>query len=334
MKDQYHPAIESVDNPSLDVSIILVNWNTREIILQCLDSIRKHTTGISYEIIVVDNGSTDGSVAALQSLSDVHLIANPIGEGFARANNRAMKIAKGRAWLLINQDTILLGNVIKTCTDLLWSDPSIGMVGCKLLNADGSLQHSCAKYPRLLTPLLGRYSLVSHVPGLKNKSPRFARMYSSAEHEKPMFPEWIMGAFMLVRPEAVAQCGPLEERLFLYSEDMEWGYRFWKHGWKVAYTPEMAIIHLGGYSVRKLPEETLRRNIESLSIYLAIHQPAMRRPYLLSEILSVFIEAVLFNTVFRKGGFTSKNVNRSRRLRIKLLWAEVCRSVSLEPRKA
>jgi GT2 family glycosyltransferase len=325
MKDSDHFATEHMDSLSPDVSIILVNWNTRALTLECIESVRKNTTGISYEIIVVDNASSDDSVAALKAIQGVQLILNSTNEGFAQANNRAMRIAKGRAWLLLNTDTIVLPDVIHTCYGLLLSDPLIGMVSCQLLNADRSLQRSCAKFPRVLTPLLGRNAIHSLLPRWKKKSPRFASAYSNAEHGNLMFPNYVMGAFMLVRPEAVADCGPLDERFFMYYEDMEWCYRFWNRGWRIAYTPEVAIIHLGGSSSRKVPELTVKRQVASILLFWEIHMPETRNLYLLSEFIGCIIEAAILRLFFFQRFLGSGERNYSPLLKIKILWAEILR---------
>jgi GT2 family glycosyltransferase len=320
MKYFHGSAIEQMDSSSPDVSIILVNWNTCALTLECIESIRKNTTGVSYEIIVVDNASSDDSVVALKSIPGVHLIANSTNEGFARANNLAMKIAKGKAWLLLNTDTIILDDVIKACCDLLWSAPSVGMVGCKMLNANLSLQPSCFKFLKILAPLLGREALVSRIKRWRQRSPYFAWRYSDAEHLHRLSPDWIMGAFMLIKPTAASACGLLDERFFMYAEDMEWCYRFRKNGWHIVYTPDCSIIHLGGSSSSAVPEDTVRRRVAGLNLFFKIHRPWARRLYLAAELLGLLLVSMVASTVYRRRFLAQPHLQQLRSLKIQEIW--------------
>lgn len=282
------------------ISIIIVNWNTRRITLKCINSVIENTT-IPYEIIVIDNCSTDGSQEALENMSLVKLIKNDANVGFAKANNQGMLVALGDVILLLNSDTIILGNAIDESYRILKSDPSVAMVGCKLLNGDMSLQRSCSFFPSLLTPILGK-QIVSKI---RNKyfsflSTRFDSAYLDEDHDKLLFPDWIMGAFMMVRKEAVDQVGMLDEDYFMYDEDMDWCYRFKKRGWAIQYNPDSFIIHLGGASSSVVPTKTLVRHVASKLMYFYKHHGAMAsRLYALSSLIGFTLEVIIRLMTFR-----------------------------------
>src|ERR1700759_3275630 len=143
--------------PGNDVklSIIIVNWNTRDITRDCLRSIREHVSGLTYEVIVVDNASGDGSAEMICSeFPDVRLIANDDNLGFGRANNQAMRVAKGEYLFLLNSDTVILDNAIERLLAFMAADPAIGIAGCKLLFEDRTLQSSCSRFPSIRVALL------------------------------------------------------------------------------------------------------------------------------------------------------------------------------------
>lgn len=282
------------------ISIIIVNWNTRQITINCIKSIIENTV-IPYEIIVIDNCSTDGSQEALENIKLVNLIKNDTNVGFAKANNQGMLVAQGDVVLLLNSDTIILGNAINESYRILKSDQTFAMVGCKLLNDDKSLQRSCSFFPSLLTPLLGK-QIVSKI---RNKyfsflSTRFDSAYLDEDHDKLLLPDWIMGAFMMVRKEALDQVGMLDEDYFMYDEDMDWCYRFKKKGLAILYNPDSSIIHFGGASSSVVPTKTLIRQVSSRLMFFYKHQGAMAsRLYALSSMIGITLEVIIRLMTFR-----------------------------------
>lgn len=218
----------------IDLSIVIVNWNTSKLLTQCLDSIYQSGLNFIFEVIVVDNASTDDSVSSVSDrFPQVHLIVNERNLGFAKANNQGIKICKGRYFLILNSDTLVLPGTLEALISMADVDHTIGVVGPKLLNMDGSLQKSWSSFPTLLSELTGQNFRV------RRRILQFADAYEV---------DWIMGACMLVRADILNDVGMLDEEYFMYSEETDWCYRIKKTGWKVLYISNVAIYHLGGGS--------------------------------------------------------------------------------------
>lgn len=225
----------------MDLSVIIVNWNTRDLLCQCLDSLSQKVKGIDTEIFVVDNGSTDGSVAAVrEKFPGVKLIENPVNLGFAKANNQAFSVSKGRYLLLLNPDTQVKDEAIEGMLSFMDVHPEAGLVGAQLLNADGSKQNSIANFPSLATELLNKSLLRRLFP---EKFPG-----KETEYPGPIEVDSVIGACMLVRREAVEQVGLLDEKFFLFLEETDWCYRMKKAGWKIYHIPQAEILHFQGKS--------------------------------------------------------------------------------------
>lgn len=225
--------------PVPDVSIIIVNWNTRQLLLDCLASLPAATRGIEAEIWVVDNGSHDGSVAAVaRHFPDVFIIANPDNRGFATANNQAIRASSGRCVMLLNSDTITRPGSIQRLVHFLDTHPQVGVVGPRLLNADGTLQPSWALFPNLLTELTG-------------KKIRWRRRYPTVDGSPAYETDWLDGAAMVLRREVLKQVGLLDESYFMYTEEVDWCYRIKRAGWPICYLPTADIVHFGGQSSKQ-----------------------------------------------------------------------------------
>ncbi|MCS6887033.1 MAG: glycosyltransferase family 2 protein [Chloroflexus sp.] len=225
--------------PVPDVSIIIVNWNTRQLLLDCLAALPAATAGIEAEVWVVDNGSRDGSVAAVAAaFPEAFIIANPDNRGFATANNQAIRASSGRHVFLLNSDTIAQPDSITRLVHFLDTHPEVGVVGPRLLNADGSLQPSWAMFPNLLTELTG-------------KKIRWRRQYRTKDGSPAYATDWLDGAAMLLRRAVIKQVGLLDEAYFMYTEEVDWCYRIKRAGWHICYLPSASIIHFGGQSSKQ-----------------------------------------------------------------------------------
>ena len=226
----------------MDISIIIVNWNTKELLHACLESINKTVSDISYEVIVVDNGSEDGSVAMLQEKHPhVMVIRNAENRGFGAANNQAMQIMTGRYALLLNSDTVLTENAARELFTFVETRPEAAMACGQLLNADGSKQNSIAHFPTLLT-------LITNVPLLEYLFPDHypSKRY---EHTGPIEVDSGICACLIVRKKAIDEVGMLDERYFFFFEETDWACRMKKAGWEVFHVPTAYIYHLQGQSI-------------------------------------------------------------------------------------
>lgn len=225
----------------MDISIIIVNWNTRDLLLNCIRSVYATVQQISFEIWVVDNGSTDGSQAALKSAyPQVHLIENNTNRGFAAANNQAMKRMTGRYALLLNSDAALTDGAARELLAFMESTPTAGMACGQLLNLDGSLQNSIANFPTLLT-------LISNETLLRILLPR--RFPSKRRHYPGPIPvESGIGACLMIRKSAMDAVGIFDESYFFFFEETDWAYRMHQAGWRIYFVPTARIVHAQGKS--------------------------------------------------------------------------------------
>ena len=254
-----------------DVSVVLVSWNTRELLRACLRSLREHTRGCGYEVIVVDNASSDGTPAVLRAEHpDVQLLENERNAGFAVAANRGIGAALGRYVLLLNSDTRLVGDTVTALVQILDAHPDAGAAGCALYHEDGVPQPSCGRFPsawhRALVPL--------HVAALWRmvRDPRqhFVHPFlSRGAHAREREVDWLIGACFMVRRAAIAQVGLLDERLFLFAEDWDLCYRLRAAGWRVRYTPATRVVHVGAAS---WTESDARRRRAVLQSALYFHR--------------------------------------------------------------
>lgn len=254
----------------LDVSIIIVSWNTCDILLKCLRSIYEKQNNMNFEVIVVDNASADGSAEKVSdNFSQVILIKNQENRGFAAANNQGIGIAKGRYILLLNSDTIVLNNAIAKTLSFAEAHPEVALVGCRILNPDMSLQPSCFMFPSVLNMLLSS----SYMYKLFPKSKFFGREHMTLwNRDEEREVDVATGCFMLVRREAIEQVGVMDEQFFMYGEETDWCYRFKQAGWKVMFTPEGEIIHLGGRSTIQKRSEMLVQLRLSILKFIKKHQ--------------------------------------------------------------
>ena len=233
-----------------DLSIVIVNWNTKQILDDCLQSVYDQTKSIDFEVVVVDNASEDDSVEMVKSkFPQVILIANDENVGFAAANNIGFRVCSGEYILLLNSDTIVLDSALEKTLAFARSRPDYGVVSCKILNDDRTLQPNCFMYPSLLNFtlfLLGLYKLFP-----KNKF--FGRSEMTWwNYDEIMEVEVIKGCFMMVRSDALKEVGDMDERFFMYSEEVDWCFRYGKNGWKLGFFPDAETIHLGGISAARL----------------------------------------------------------------------------------
>ena len=228
----------------IDLSIIIVNWNTKDLLIQCLKSLEQTLQRLKMEVFVVDNGSVDGSVKSVrEKFPGAIVIQNPINLGFAKANNQALILSKGKYILLLNPDTQEKEGAIETLRAFMDNHPEAGAAGAQLLNSDGSKQNSIANFPSLATELLNK-SLLRWL---------FPKTFPGKERNisEPIEVDSIIGACRMVRREAMEQVGLLDEDYFLFLEETDWCYRMKKAGWKVYHVPQAEVYHFQGKSAEK-----------------------------------------------------------------------------------
>jgi len=238
MKDRYGED-QSVE---IAVSVIIVDWNTKDILQNCLDSIYQTIDNLSCEIIVVDNASSDGSTEMLQErYPQVIKFYNKVNRGFGAANNQAFAIMKGKYALLLNTDAILTPGAINKLYSFANTHPQAAIVCGQLLNADGSKQNSVAAFPSLPSLLINT-SLLEYI---------FPQWYPSKryEHTFPIEVDSAIGACMMIRKKALDEAGFFDERYFFFFEETDLAYAFHSKGWSVYHVPDAFIYHLQGQSI-------------------------------------------------------------------------------------
>lgn len=235
--------------PVIDVSIVVVNWNTRDMTLECLKTVFAGLEDVSAEVILIDNASGDGSVEAIaRRFPSVKIIANAENRGFAAANNQGFEIARGAQVLLLNSDTLVHGDAIPASVRYLAARPEVGAMGCRVLNADGSVQLTCGMFPTLVNQFLLATGL------WKLKRPRFfgRQFMTDWARDSEREVDTISGCYLLVKRQVMEQVGALDEAFFFFGEETDWCRRMRDAGWRLMFAPVGEITHHGSASARKL----------------------------------------------------------------------------------
>jgi GT2 family glycosyltransferase len=314
----------------IDLSVVILNWNTREDLRRCLASIARNSSaqrsltairaygevpvgdgvaasdGPRIEVIVVDNDSSDGSPEMTrENFPWAKLIVNPENVGFSAGNNRGIEAAEGRYVLLLNPDTTVHPGALEALVSFADLRREAGVVGAKLLNGDGSLQYSCRAFPTLATAFFRDTPLGRLFP--KN---RYNRDYllTDWDHDSPREVDWVSGAAMLLRRETLDQIGGLDESFFMYCEDMDICYRAREKGWTVLFCPDAVITHL-----------IARASDQNVAAMLVEHHKSMLRffrKHYAAEANPLVWPVVIAGLVLRAGGKVAKNrVDRWRQAR-------------------
>lgn len=276
-RDAYQPAARKTDGryarlgipeETTDVSVVIVSYNTSDLLNNCLSSIEAWLEANSHtgEIIVVDNASTDGTASMIQRrFPDVTLIQNRHNSGFAAANNQGMRAASGRHICLLNPDTTILGDAFGQLADYLDANPGVGLIGPRLMYPDGTVQPSRRRFPTRLTGYLESTIIQDYWPDNK-----VVRRYYLADkpNDQTQTVDWLVGACLMVRREAIASAGLLDERYFMYSEEIEWCYRLKQYGWSIVYLPSAAVVHHEGASSRQnVPQRQIHFDSSKVLLY-------------------------------------------------------------------
>ncbi len=233
----------------MDLSIVILNWNDKKHLEICLDSLANCSANRSVEIIVVDNGSTDGSPDLVESrFPHVQLIKNKENIGFPKGNNMGIRASRGNYVFVLNSDIKVLSNCVDQLADYLDAHPDIGMIGPKILNGDMTHQSSCRHYPTLWN----NFCVASGLAAAFKSSKLFSGEHMMYFHgDRQIDVEVLVGCFWTVRRKALDNFGLLDEGFFIYAEDVDWCKRCWKAGWRVVFYPEASAIHYRGVSTTK-----------------------------------------------------------------------------------
>lgn len=250
---------------NLDLTISIVSHNTKSLLKDCLDSIYHNTKKYEFEVIVVDNNSEDESAEMVeQEFPQVKLIRNTENLGFARANNQAIKQSKGKYTLLLNSDTIVISDAIVKIVNFMDTHPEAGVVGCRKLNPDLTVQPSVTVLPNIWTVFFRFFRFKRLLPSPKQRRfmgrffgpilgktiNSYLGWYSDNKAGEARIVDFVTGACFLIRRETINDVGLLDEKFFMYLEDDDWCVRIKRKGWQIYIHPDARIIHYGGENLR------------------------------------------------------------------------------------
>ena len=229
----------------MDLSVIILNYNTKDFLLPCIKGMVNHTNDLDYEIIIVDNASTDGSVPYIKEnilprFPEAKLLESLANRGFSAGNNLGISRSGGRYALVINPDVVIWDNSLKAMVDYMDANPKVGIAGPRLLSPDGSLQHFVYRFPTPQVLVYRRTPLARFA-----FARRAIKQYLMADwdHNSDRAVDWIQGSCMIVRRDAIRKVGLMDEQYFLFLEDTDWCRRFWEAGFEVRYLAGVEIVH-------------------------------------------------------------------------------------------
>lgn len=247
------------------LSIIVVNYNSKIVLQNCLSSLTNLSDKLNFEVIIIDNASTE-TISEMESLFPQFIFNyNERNIGFAAANNIGIKHAKGKYILLLNPDTIVNDKSFQPMISYLESHDDVAIVGCKIYNAGGEIERSTHSFPSLIKEFVHANEFIKIIIGYESKLAVFLKkifhsksLESYWDHSSIKEVDHVTGACMMVKREAIDKVGHLDEAFFLYNEEVEWSFRFIKAGYKSVFLPESSIIHLFGYSTKqKVQKQTI-----------------------------------------------------------------------------
>jgi hypothetical protein len=225
----------------LDLSIVIISWKMRQMLHDLLCSIKQHTAGISYEVIVVDNNSQDGTAEMVRTkFPEAALIENPVNRGVAPSRNQGLRRARGRYVLILDADMLIVENAFKEMIAFMDRTPEAGICGCKLISPDNTVQPSARRYPSPLAFLLRR---LAFLPFARNSAVLQYHEMLDWDRTDTRDVDYVIGACQLIRREALEKVGYLDENIFYGPEDIDYCIRMYRNGWKVYYYPYVKIVH-------------------------------------------------------------------------------------------
>lgn len=233
--------MNSSPSKKVDISIVIISWNMKELLQMCLESIYKFTQGIIFEIILIDNNSVDGTSEMVSEMFPyVEIIKNKKNKGVAPARTQGMQLANGKYILILDADTELIENSIDSLYNFMEENKDCGLVGCKLVDMQMNLQYSCKRFP---SPLAFLFRRLEHFKFIRKSKTLENHMMIDWEHNEIRDVDYLIGACQFIRNDVVDKIGYYDSAIFYGPEDIDYCIRIWKAGWRVVYYPFTKIIH-------------------------------------------------------------------------------------------
>jgi GT2 family glycosyltransferase len=303
-----------------DASIVIVSFNTREVLRECLESISREAAGFSIEILIVDNNSSDGSQAMIEAeYPGVILVRSPKNLGFGAANNVALEQASGRYLILLNSDAFFAPGALATAVRHMDATPTCGLGGGRLVGRDGALQPSARKVHSIVDDALVMTGLASKFPQSKFFG-RFDRTWADSMQAAEV--DWVPGAFSIIRPEALKKVGLFDPAFFLYYEEVDLCRRIQSAGYSIWYWPDIVVIHLGGESSKKLTDLTFSPRAAQVSLWrMRSTLLYYRKHHGFQARLAFWLETGLYRITVWRNSFAKDPVRQERARHYKTLIA-------------
>lgn len=297
----------------IDVSVVIVSYNTKDLLVQCVTALSEALTSIQHEVIVVDNGSADGSADAVEKgFPRLCLIRNRDNRGFARACNQGLRMAEGKYLLLLNPDAIISQEALSGMIHFMENTPNAGAAGVQLVREDGSLQNSFDNIPDLGTELLNKSLLKRLLP---NRYPGKHLKFTG-----PVEVASLIGACMMVPREVIDTAGFLDEGYFFFLEETDWCLRMARQGWKIYFLPDLRVVHLQGQSARQDPASARIEYYRSRYRFFALHKSKFSRGVLrMGLIFNLCVEIIFSFLASLVTGFSYRKEVSRLHVRLKLL---------------
>ncbi|MDR7556003.1 MAG: glycosyltransferase family 2 protein [Armatimonadota bacterium] len=257
------------------LSVVMVTWNSAGFLASALSALRREAASLAIEVVVVDNGSTDGSLTvAAATLPDALVVRNPWNKGVARARNQGFAMARGRYVLFLDSDAEVMPGSLSALVAFMEAHPSVGLAGPRLVSPDGTVQCSCRRFPTL-PGKLGRQlplRLQRRLPWVVHEE------MLDVDRSTSMPVDYVVGACQLIRPAVFRRAGGLDERIFYGPEDVDFCLRVWQAGWEVWYVPQATVVHHEQRVTRRRPGWLTGRHAVALAYYFTKHRYLWRRP--------------------------------------------------------
>jgi N-acetylglucosaminyl-diphospho-decaprenol L-rhamnosyltransferase len=279
----------------MNLSVVVVNYRSRDLLLECLRALEADSPGLSVETVVVDNDSRDGTAEAVAArFPAARVLVNPANLGYARAVNQGIAATRGEFVLVMNPDCVIRPGALATLAGYLREHPRTAVAGPRILNPDGTLEYSARAFPDHFTFLFNRYSLLTRL--FPNN--RFSRRYllSDWDHASVREVDWLSGACLMVRRTAIEAVGPMDEAFFMFNEDVDWCRRMKQAGWAVTCVPDATVVHHVGASRERTAARVIWARHLGMIHYFHKHHPTNPLLALLADGL-ILVRAVLMVAV-------------------------------------